>query len=264
MRKNSEAKNSRAEKAVLHTQKCKELYGKEIAYSIENSDIADYTDEIQNTQIIGNVSTNIQLVAKDTVSALFENVENTENSKTALLNFASYKNAGGGFLGGAVAQEEALCAESFLYNVLSSEKIMSAHYEPNRKKLNNGTYGNNHIYSPNIRFFRGEQTVVSDVITCAAPNRSMAIRYNQSLFPELDRAMQERIDTVLYSAYRHSVKNLILGAYGCGVFRNDPVFVAETFRNYLENKYRNVFENVIFAVPDTKSKNYTAFSKVFG
>ena len=263
MRNISPQKNKRAEKAVQQTQLYSVTYAKEIADSVIRSDIADYGSVMEVNDSDRNKSTTVQLIACDTVSALFLMKDKFPDSKTVILNFASYKNPGGGFIGGAVAQEEALCMESFLYNVLSDKKFMENHYEPNRKKLNNGIYGNNHIYSPDIRFFRDDKSTVSDVITCACPNRSMAIRYNQSLLPELNKAMEERTDTVLYSAYRHGAECLVLGAFGCGVFRNDPLLVAKSFSSLLEKKYKGIFTSVVFAVPDENSRNYRSFSEVF-
>ena len=54
------------------------------------------------------------IVAEDSVEAIM----NYSQGKTAVLNFASYKEPGGGFMAGSQAQEESFCHESFLYNVL--------------------------------------------------------------------------------------------------------------------------------------------------
>lgn len=61
--------------------------------------------------------------------------------KTCVLNFASFKNPGGGFLKGTVAQEEYLCQNSTLYNVLSR---FTSYYEKNRLSTNDA------LYSPGI------------------------------------------------------------------------------------------------------------------
>ena len=50
-----------------------------------------------------------------------------------ILNFASYKNPGGMFLRGSTAQEEALCHESTLYNVLI--KFNDTYYKSNRENI---------------------------------------------------------------------------------------------------------------------------------
>ena len=68
----------------------------------------------------------------------------------------------------------------------------------------------------------------------------------------------------LYAAYKNNVKTLILGAFGCGVFCNNPETVAKIFKNLLSGKYSGVFDEVVFAIPKS-SKNNTIeeFSKVF-
>eukprot|EP00662_Eupelagonemidae_sp_cell21_P023208 gene23207-biopygen69798 len=43
--------------------------------------------------------------------------------------------------------------------------------------------------------------------------------------------------------------NLTLGAWGCGVFGNDPPMVAEAFRRHLAARSRG-FRRVVFAVLD--------------
>jgi uncharacterized protein (TIGR02452 family) len=63
--------------------------------------------------------------------------------------------------------------------------------------------------------------------------------------------MQERIDGLLSMACFHGESNLVLGAFGCGVFANDPREVAELFGEALRSdKYRHRFRKVVFAVLD--------------
>ena len=73
--------------------------------------------------------------------------------------------------------------------------------------------------------------------------------------------MRSRINAVLNIAYNMGVETLILGAFGCGVFKNDPLVVASIFREYLTTPYMGAFSNVIFAVPDEST--YTVFSSTF-
>ena len=59
-------------------------------------------------------------------------------------------------------------------------------------------------------------------------------------------------------------ETLILGAYGCGVFGQDPRQVANIFKLYLKN-INCSFERVIFAIPESpNNKNLKEFKKVFG
>ena len=91
-----------------------------------------------------------ELVNIDSVSAIFEFAQ--ANKRTAVLNFASYKEAGGLFLKGSTAQEEALCHESFLFNILRN--FENSYYAVNCKQLNRGLYKNTALYSPNVIFFQ--------------------------------------------------------------------------------------------------------------
>lgn len=202
----------------------------------------------------------------DSVSALLFARKEELKAKIAILNFASWVNPGGLYLDGAIAQEEALCQESFLYSILSSDKCMNEFYNPHRAGCKNqGAYSDASIYSPDIVFFRKNEKVVADVITIAAPNLSYYLKHDPTDFElrqKLEKAMESRINTVLSVAKQNEVDILILGAFGCGVFHNNPTFVATTFLNQLEKDFNMNFKKIYFAIPNAESSNYKAFLKV--
>ena len=66
----------------------------------------------------------------------------------------------------------------------------------------------------------------------------------------LEEALSERAHRVLVVAHDHGHRNLVLGAWGCGVFRNDPGFVAATFRDLLAGPFAGAFDLAVFAILD--------------
>lgn len=171
--------------------------------------------------------------------------------KTAVLNFASAKNPGGGFLGGAVAQEESLARSSSLYASLTKDMTL---YEFNRS---NATflYSDYMIYSPEVVFWTDDdgeflqEPVSVDVITSPAPNKGAMKQNNRPHeMEQIEETFRIRIDKLFALAVSRQVECLILGAWGCGVFQNDPGKVAEYFREALENKYQGQFRQVVFAI----------------
>jgi len=183
------------------------------------------------------------------------------------LNFASAKNPGGGFLTGAQAQEEALARASALYPCLLKAP---AYYERNR--TNRSTiYLDLVIYSPSVPFFRNddgillEQPVLASVITAPAPNAGAVCQNEPTNIAAVEPALRRRADLVLQVAKAHRIDRLVLGAWGCGVFRNDPRMVAKIFAQLLEpsGRYGEVFKQVVFAVYDRSegATTYRAFAE---
>lgn len=245
-------------KAKTHFINMEQSYKNEIDTCVEDTVIYQNTENCANmstynTNIIIEDSTSVEAVQKYT--PLF-----TPNHKTCVLNFASYKNAGGKFLEGSSAQEESLCHNSILYNVLL--KIPN-YYETNRKMLNRALYLNRAAYTPNVVFPIDGHEWKADVITCAAPNKTAAQKYQKVTDEENYQVLKSRIDFVLSIAATNSPDSLILGAYGCGVFGQDPIEVASIFKELLCSKYRGVFPLVVFPIPDKSSVNYQSFNKVF-
>lgn len=191
-------------------------------------------------------------------------------SHVACLNFASAKNPGGGFLNGAEAQEEALARASALYDCLL---CAPRYYEQNRAE-NSCIYLDLVIASPAVPFFRDdsgnllETLVPVTVITAPAPNAGAVRRNEPDRIPGIDAALRRRAEMVLRVAVLHGVDCLVLGAWGCGVFQNDPRKVAAVFRELLTNQgpYARSFDRVVFAVfdPGGDGPNFTAFREVFG
>jgi uncharacterized protein (TIGR02452 family) len=183
-----------------------------------------------------------------------------------LLNFASAKNPGGGFLGGAKAQEEDLARCSALY---ACQLTQPAYYAANRAERSM-LYTDHLIYSPRVPFFRGEDGALLDtpflasVITSPAPNAGE----HRARVPDDEATIREvlarRAAQVLAVAERHGHGTLVLGAWGCGVFQNDPVMVAEVFASALAEAWG--FERVVFAVyaRGRDLKNLGAFRARFG
>lgn len=252
-----ENKENRALKAHNHTAEMKDKYSSEIELSILNTKIYD------TKTVLANI-TNEQLYEKttyevkdlDSVNALFD-----VSDKSAVLNFASYKNPGGMFLNGSKAQEECLCHDSFLYNVL--EAFKDSFYKENCKHKNKALYYNRALYSPNVFFFKNGQTITTDVITCACPNKSAAQKYRNVSNEENTKYLKSRIKFVLEIAKQNHVKSLILGAYGCGVFGQDPKEVAKIFKEYLTTTYNGCFKEILFAIPNKEGQNHKAFEETF-
>ena len=200
------------------------------------------------------IETEIVIMKSTTVDAIKNLCDDKNNGKVAALNFASYKHPGGMFLNGSSAQEESLCHASTLYNVL--ESFNDSYYENNRKSLNKALYRNRALYSKNILF---DLQYDCDIITCAAPNIGPLIRYNSPLSKELQveifSTQRSRIEFVLHIAEINEVNTLILGAFGCGVFHNDPDTIARIFKELLCNRFKNSFNKVCFAIPDDRTYN---------
>ena len=177
--------------------------------------------------------------------------------KACVLDFASYRYPGGGYVNGGWAQEEALCSVSNLLPVL--EGLRDVYYEPNRHTMRGGLYSDRALYLTDVVFTVGGTMKKRDVIVCAAVNRRFALENHRSE-PECDIDMAHRVHAVMHVAAANEVDVLVLGAFGCGVFGNDPTKVAIYFRDWLE-AHPGQFQTVVFAIPG--GPNLQAFEDVF-
>lgn len=185
------------------------------------------------------------------------------------LNFASAKHPGGGFLGGSQAQEEALARSSGLYPCLTK---MQAFYDFHRSQ-HSCLYSDRMIYSPRVPVFRDdagsllETPYLASFLTSPAPNAG-AVRQNE---PEnsglIEPTLRERMRKLLWLAHAQQNNRLVLGAWGCGVFQNDPHMVARLFAELLcpGGEFATAFEEVVFAIYDRSTGQTTlkAFELTF-
>lgn len=168
-----------------------------------------------------------------------------------VLNFASAKNPGGGFLNGAKAQEESLTVSSTLYPTLTAHE---EYYKENRAH-SSMMYLDYGIYSPEVVFFRDgsfrltETPVKASVLTLPAVNMGQVLLKGENA-EEAKRVMRRRMKLVLGIFAEQKARHLVLGAYGCGVFRNDPGEVAAWWRELLEEGRGQYFDSVFHAVLD--------------
>lgn len=184
------------------------------------------------------------------------------------LNFASARNPGGGFLGGSEAQEENLVKSSGLYPCIER---MQALYELNRR-TSFCAYNDDMIYSPRVPVFRDDdygyldQPFLASFVTAPAVNRGAVARNEPGRLGELEGIMLGRIAKLLSLALHHGHKTLVLGAWGCGVFGNEPATMAAWFARLLRDDaaYVRAFETVCFAVLDRRQDGtFAAFQAQF-
>ena len=251
-------KEKRAEKAKRHTCEMYDEYLREISYSVINTIRYDEAFSRELPLFKTNNNLTIYIESDDVVSSVFKH---SFDYKTAVLNFSSYKNPGGMFLKGSKAQEECICHESFLYNVLKEKQ--KEFYDENRKYINKALYLNRALYSPGIIFKRKDKTAKAGVITCAAPNKSAAQNYYSVSDADNLNALKSRIKYIFDIAEDNDIECLILGAYGCGVFGQNPQEVAEVFKETI-GLYKNsrCLKKIIFAIPKGKDNNLKTFQKV--
>lgn len=258
-----------------------DLYDK-VEYSKRETEMipADEYYELDDIRRDGKI-----LVSKDrSFEAAMRYALSDEHSekKIAVLNFASATNPGGGVEDGSSAQEESLCRCSTLYPVLAQTSLRNDFYEPHRR-ARNPLNNDDVIYSPEIVIVKTDTDYpermemddwcVVDVITCAAPNlRKRTNRFsnghavqNVSVTPEeLYNLQYNRAQHILNVAAGNDVEVLILGAFGCGAFENDPKIVAQAWKDALD-EYAKYFDVIEFAIYTSayEQKNYKAFADVF-
>jgi uncharacterized protein (TIGR02452 family) len=195
----------------------------------------------------------ISVTSETTAQAARRLVEGEGIGHVVALNFASAKNPGGGYLRGAKAQEEDLSRASALYNCQVPHR---AYYDENRAAPSL-IYTDHLIYSPAVPFFRDddmnllERPFLVSIITSPAPNAGEELRRDPNSRGEISTALRRRAAQVLAVAAHHKHRVLVLGAWGCGVFRNDPQEVAGVFADLLADpRFAGSFERVVFAVYD--------------
>ena len=161
------------------------------------------------------------------------------------LNFANGVHPGGGFLSGARAQEEVLCRSSALYLTLVDDPMYEHHRARSAPDSTDWA-----IYSPDVPVFRNDDGTALDqpwllsFLTCAAP---YAPAIGQ---PRSGDLLEKRIHRVLAIARAYGHTALVLGAWGCGAFANDPRRTAVDFRKALETEFSGAFSDIVFAITD--------------
>jgi uncharacterized protein (TIGR02452 family) len=172
--------------------------------------------------------------------------------RTIVLNFANALVPGGGFVGGARAQEESLCRASALFETLRGDTMYDVHAQ--KDDPGSSDYA---ILSPDVPFFRDEMWALLEepfllsVLTCAAP---VASRLGRERAAEMLRGRIRRVLAIML-AYRY--EGIVLGAWGCGAFGNDPQTTAVDFRDALLGPFRGAFREVVFAVADWSPERRT-------
>jgi uncharacterized protein (TIGR02452 family) len=177
-----------------------------------------------------------------------------EDSRVLALNFASARHPDGGFLGGSQAQEESLARASGLYACIAP---LSEMYEANRRHRS-CLYTDHMIYSPDVPVFRDdEDDLLEDpypvsFVTAPAVNTGAVRAREPENIARIEAVMFARIEKVLSLAVVQGLEALVLGAWGCGVFANNPEQVASGFAQHLTGAglFRTAFRKVAFAVLD--------------
>lgn len=206
-------------------------------------------------------ATRIQVTPESSLDAARRMVHADGTGRVAVLTFASARNPGGGFLNGAQAQEEALCRSSALYATLLRVPEFYAHHRADRDVF----YTDRVIHSPGVPVFRDDRGRFLEApfrvgfLTSPAPNAGVIRSRTPEAAPRIGPVLDARAERVLETAALHGYRRLVLGAWGCGVFRNDPARVAEAFRTHLtgEGRFAAHFDEVVFAVLDRSGERAT-------
>ena len=213
------------------------------------------TPGIKNNTNNKTMNCNIEVVEESSIDAIIRFSKLYSEDTIGVLNFASAKHPGGGFLNGAVAQEECL---SYCSNLYLKQKNLE-YYAINKKY--NKFYTDTMIVSQ-VNFFRDtkynflEEPIECFVLTCPAVNRKIA-GYGK----DADLMMKNRMRKILIEFINYNQTNIILGAYGCGVFGNKPEQIATFWKELLEDEnLKQYFNHITFSI--IGKQNYNSFKKI--
>lgn len=247
--------------------------------STDNQKLIPESDEIAVSRVEKyNEDARVVVSAKRT----YEAASAYKGFKTAVHNFASASNPGGGVVRGANAQEECLCRCSGLYFNLNTQPMWDGFYEPHRE-AHDPIHNDDIIYTPSVTVFKTDTDIPRlmdekdwydvNVITCAAPNLrdNPCNKYNNGDGNKRakvgDRELllihEKRLRRILDVAASEGNEVVILGAFGCGAFMNSPDVVALAAKNVIKDylKIFKVIELAVYCGPKD-DRNYRTFDRV--
>lgn len=211
-------------------------------------------------------ATRFSVVDESTNQAIARLCGTPDAGHVCAMNFASAKHPGGGWKGGARAQEESIARTSSLVTCLEAQP---AYYDRNRA-ARTAMYLDLVLFSPYVPFFRDddgawlERPHLASVITVAAPNASALRQHGIIDEAELEATLRRRARLALDACVHHNVDRVILGAWGAGVFGNEPNLIADCFAQPLLGELAGAFVEVVFAIlGGPGAANYDAFAKRF-
>ncbi|KAK2467403.1 hypothetical protein APHAL10511_000638 [Amanita phalloides] len=210
--------------------------------------------------------TEVSLLEMSTLAGARYLSSQVPHARIGILNFASAKNPGGGFLSGSQAQEESIARSSNLYPTLIT-RTAQQFYKLHATSPKEGFYSHSMIYSAGIVVFREDsgqwvEPMQVDVLTSPAVNaglvrRNLGDKFEPAEIEEkIAATMKERMARILYLFEKEGVKNIVLGSFGTGVFKNKVDMVANTWAQHLSlpgARFRNTFDRVVFAILDHKT-----------
>ena len=240
-----------------------------------------YEDEYPPLPIKQTVKTKISVSKDRSYQAAMRLTKENPDCRIAVLNFANAFHAGGGVTKGSSAQEESLCRTSTLYPLLYRRTLRDSFYA-HHFELDTPKASDSLIYTEGVVICKTDEDlpkrmpkedwVTVDVITMAAPdlrdksNMHAALIGNGTYMnnAELFGYHVKRAMHMLTVAAHKEVDILVLGAFGCGAFQNDPEVVARAYRTALD-EFPKVFKKIEFAVycPAVDTTNYSVFKRVF-
>ena len=202
----------------------------------------------------------VEIRKETTIDACYRLVVGEGLKNVCALNFANAFQPGGGVSGYARAQEEECCRASALYYSLIQKPDFYEYHIDNC----NDDASDYMIFSPEVPIWKHKKYEVLDkpftasFITAAAVNT-----YGCCTSENSEEINDHRIKVILECAIENGAENLVLGAFGCGAFGNDPYDVSGSFKKYLYDEgMMGCFKSVTFSFVG-KHGNIKAFSEVF-
>ena len=221
------------------------------------------------------------LVEKGDCLVVAERLVN-ESYNPALLNFASSGHPGGGVKNGSQAQEETICRRStlarsiFTFDQKYAEEFGFEHNQGNNYPLSNLDFSV--IYSPAVTVFRNgpdctfmETPYQIAIITNSALNLngkySLRLTHDGHMPPKVKEITLNKIRTIFRLGLLKGHDSLVLGAFGCGAFKNPPSEMAMLFKQVIEEpEFKDRYRLITFAIiadHNDRNNNFASFSEVF-
>lgn len=240
-----------------------------------------YEKEIQLSEIVQSYRQTI--VDVQNIDCLYAGVRLKEQGyNPAVLNMASRRNPGGGVTTGAGAQEETLFRRTNLFRSLYQFAPYAEQYGikcSHHQYPLDSNYGG--VYTPDAIYFREseqkgyallEKPVSLSFITVAGMNRPDLMSDGMIAAHHVE-PIKNKIRTIFRIGLMHGHDSLVLGALGCGAFRNPPRHVARLFHEVMEEpEFKNKYRRIVFAILDDHNAhqrhnpegNFRPFVEEFG